>query len=124
MGSENSEVRSVDANPGSGSGPINITTAQLNAGTETAIDAVAWTLVGGYNAVQNPYSYVGFAPFSLPSCAAHRDDHRTHGFASVCTRGQRLEDLWDAIIGVRSRVKLGDGNWFMPYYDVAAGDSG
>ena len=133
MGSENSEVRSVDFNPGSGSAPINITTAQLNAGTETAIDAVAWTLVGGYNAVQNPTVTLDLiARFRYLNLEARTNVrltatmHGTHGFASVCTRGQRWsEDLWDAIIGARGRVKLGDGNWFMPYYiDVGAGDSG
>ena len=51
LGSESSDVRSVDFNPGPG--PINIATTQLNAGTRTALDAVVWSLVGGYNLVQD-----------------------------------------------------------------------
>jgi hypothetical protein len=34
------------------------------------------------------------------------------------------EDLWDAIVGVRGRAKLGDGNWFVPWYlDAGTGSS-
>ena len=133
MGSENSEVRSVDFNPGSGSAPINITTAQLNAGTETAIDAVAWTLVGGYNAVQNPAVTLDLiAGFRYLNVEAKTNVRLTAtvtgptGSQAFAREGsvERSEDIWDAIIGARGRVKLGDGNWFMPYYiDVGAGDS-
>lgn len=36
----------------------------------------------------------------------------------------RKEDLVDAIVGVRGRVRLGDGGWFVPYYlDAGAGSS-
>jgi len=33
------------------------------------------------------------------------------------------EELWDAIASVRGRVKLGSGNWFVPYYLDADGGS-
>ena len=33
-------------------------------------------------------------------------------------------DLWDAIIGVRGKVKLGEGSWFVPYHlDAGTGSS-
>ena len=34
------------------------------------------------------------------------------------------EDLLDVIVGIRGRLKLGDGSWFLPYYaDLGAGSS-
>ena len=34
------------------------------------------------------------------------------------------EDIWDGIIGVRGRVKLGSSNWSVPYYfDAGTGSS-
>ncbi len=34
------------------------------------------------------------------------------------------DELWDAIVGVRGRVKLGESDWFMPYYfDAGTGSS-
>ena len=133
LGSQNSEVRSVDFNPGSGSGPINITTAQLNAGTETEIDAVVWTLVGGYNAVQNPAVTLDLiGGFRYLNVEARTNVRLTAtvtgpmGSQAFAREGsvERSADIWDAIIGARGRVKLGDGNWFMPYHiDVGAGDS-
>ena len=132
LGSEGSEVRSVDFNPGSGSGPINMTAA-LNAGTETAIDAVVWTLVGGYNAVQNPAVTLdligGFRYLNLEARTNVRLTATVTGpmgSQAFAREGsvERKDDVWDAIIGARGRVRLGDGDWFMPYHiDVGAGDS-
>jgi len=131
MGSENSEVRSVDFNPASG--PVNIATAQLNAGTQTSLDAVVWTLVGGYNVVQDPavtldliagVRYAGIdtrTDWNLTAVVAGPVGAQT--FARTASV-ERSADLWDAIVGARGRVRLGDGNWFMPYHiDVGAGDS-
>ena len=34
------------------------------------------------------------------------------------------EELWDGIVGVRGRLRLGSSNFFVPYYvDVGAGSS-
>jgi hypothetical protein len=33
-------------------------------------------------------------------------------------------DLWDAIVGVRGKIRLGESKWFVPYYlDVGSGSS-
>src|SRR5262249_39063111 len=47
-------VKSVDFN--SGSGPINVTNASLNVGTDTTLRATVWTLVGGYSLIYEPRS--------------------------------------------------------------------
>ena len=52
FGTQESQVRSVDFNPGPG--PVNVTTSQLNSGTQSALDATVFTLAGGYNMVQDP----------------------------------------------------------------------
>ena len=52
FGKQDSQVRSVDFNPGPG--PMNVTTTQLNAGTQSALDATVFTLAGGYSLVQDP----------------------------------------------------------------------
>jgi hypothetical protein len=46
------------------------------------------------------------------------------GPASGLPRYTESGDIWGGIVGVKGRVKFGDGNWFVPYYfDVGAGDS-
>ena len=113
--------------------PSTLRRQQLNAGTETAIDAVVWTLVGGYNAVQNPAVTLdligGFRYLNLEARTNVRLTATVTGpmgSQAFAREGsvERKDDVWDAIIGARGRVRLGDGNWFMPYHiDVGAGDS-
>ncbi len=48
------------------------------------------------------------------------------GGQTFARTGQFKEDVevWNGVGGVRGRVNLGDGNWYIPYYaDVGAGDS-
>ena len=52
LSSDNSQVRSVDFNPGTG--PVNVSTSNLNAGTQSSLKGTVWTLFGGYAAVQDP----------------------------------------------------------------------
>ena len=52
FGKQDSQIRSVDFNPGPG--PVNVTTSQLNSGTQSALDATVFTLAGGYSLVQDP----------------------------------------------------------------------
>lgn len=131
LGSENSAVRSVDFNPGSG--PINIATSQLNVGTRSALDAVVWTLVGGYSVVQDPaftldliggFRYLGVkVRTDVRLSAAVTGPAGTQSFAREGSIEEEV-DIWDAIIGAKGRFKFGDGKWFVPYYiDLGAGDS-
>jgi hypothetical protein len=44
-------------------------------------------------------------------------------FAQSGSISQR-EDLWDLIVGLRGRARLGGGSWYLPYYlDVGGGSS-
>lgn len=131
LGSENSTVRSVDFNPGSG--PLNIATTQLNVGTQSSLDAVVWTLVGGYSIVQDPaFTLDLIGGFRYLTVKARTDVRLTAavtgpgGTQSFAREGGIEEevDIWDAIIGAKGRLRFGDGKWFVPYYiDIGAGDS-
>ena len=125
--SENSKVKSVDFG-----GSLVGTT--VNLGTKSSLSGGIWTLVGGYAAVQDPGATLdvigGFRYFGLKastnwslSAAITDPGGSGHVFAKSGSVSQS-DDLWDAIIGVRGRVKLGDSNWFMPYYaDIGTGSS-
>jgi hypothetical protein len=131
LSSDTSAVKSIDFNPGSG--PVNISNTALDAGTQTQVKGTVWTLVGGYAAVQDPRAILdvigGFRYFGLEATTNWQLSATVTGplGAQTFTRTgsvTKSEDLWDAIVGIRGRVKLGEGNWFMPYYlDAGAGDS-
>jgi len=131
LSSDSSKVKSVDFNPGSG--PVNVSNTALDAGTQTNLKGTVWTLVGGYAAVQDPRSTLdvigGFRYFDLKATTNWQLSATVTGPAGAQTFARtgnvtKSEELWDAIVGVKGRVKLGQGNWFMPYYfDAGAGDS-
>jgi hypothetical protein len=82
---------------------------------------LAWTVAGSYAAVETPRVDV----YTLAGLRHLRTDG---GFeaAQIGWPGSSYQrpDAWDAILGVRGRVKLGEGRWFAPYYlDVGAGQS-
>jgi hypothetical protein len=129
LSSSSSSVRSVDFNVGPG--PIDVTT--LNAGTQTEMESTIWTLAGGYNLVQGPKAsldLIGGARYL--KLKATTDWQLTAnvigpgGGGVLPASGSVTEsgDIWDGIVGVKGRFKLGDGNWFMPYYlDAGTGGS-
>ncbi|HEV3009932.1 MAG TPA: hypothetical protein VGX52_12930 [Burkholderiales bacterium] len=131
LSADSSTVRSIDFNPGSG--PVNVGTTALDTGSQTRLEGTVWTLVGGYAAVQNPRLSLdvigGFRYLGLETTTDWQLSAAVTGPAGAQTFTRtgsvtKSDDLWDAIVGVRGRVKLGEGNWFMPYYlDAGAGDS-
>ncbi|MCZ7565775.1 MAG: hypothetical protein M5U08_19935 [Burkholderiales bacterium] len=128
--SGDSAVRSIDFNPGTG--PINVATTQLNAGTQSKLKGVVWTLVGGYAAVQAPrasleaiggFRYVGIeATTDWQLTATVTDPGGTVTFARTGS-AKKSEDVWAAIVGAKGRVRLGDGHWFANYYVDLGGAS-
>ncbi len=131
LSSDSSAVKSIDFNPGSG--PINIANTALDAGTQTNLKGTVWTTVGGYAAVQDPRATLdvigGFRYFDLKATTDWQLSATVTGPGGAQTFARtgsvtKSGELWDAIVGVKGRVKLGDGNWFMPYYlDAGTGDS-
>ncbi len=131
MGSERSELRSVDFNPGSG--PINIATTQLNAGTRSSLDATVTTLVGGYNMINDATASLDLvAGFRYADVKVRTDWNLTadvtgpSGVQAFARSGgtERSTDLLDGIVGMRGRLKFADGKWFVPYHvDIGTGSS-
>jgi hypothetical protein len=131
LSSDSSTVQSIDFN--AGSGPVNIANTALDTGTQTNIKGTVWTLVGGYAAVQDPRATLdvigGFRYFDLKATTNWQLSATVSGPGGAQTFARtgsvtKSGELWDAIVGVRGRVMLGGGNWYVPYYlDAGAGSS-
>jgi hypothetical protein len=122
---EKSHVRSVDF----GDGEIPVGTS-VNVDTETSLKGLEWTLAGGYAMSGNPDATLdlvaGVRYLSLDTSAAWNLTGTIDGSGQSLAREGRVSnetDLWDGIVGVRGRVKLGE-RWSMPYHlDAGAGSS-
>jgi len=123
--SGDSQVTSVDFNPGPGR--INLSTSQLNTSTSTKLTGWLWTTVGGYAAIQEPRASLdvlgGFRYLGLKTSTDWQLSTTVTGTlgGNSVTFGregnvEKSEDLWAGIVGAKGRVKLGDGNWFVNYY--------
>ena len=131
FGSQNSTVRSVDFNPGPG--PVNVATSQLNAGTQSSLDATVFTLVGGYTMVNDAAATLDLiAGFRYIDVKVRTDYNLTAavtgpaGTATFARAGsiERSSDLFDGIVGARGRFRMGDSQWFVPFHvDIGAGSS-
>ena len=124
-------IKSIDFNPGSG--PVNLTNTSLNVNTDSKLTGRVWQLAGGYSAIYQPRHTMdiiaGVRYFDLTVStnwqlsAAVAGPAGAQNFAAAGGISQS-EELWDAIVGVRGHVKIGDGNWFVPYHlDAGAGSS-
>ena len=132
LSTDGSAVRAVEFNVGPG-GRIPVS-AGLNAGTETEIESTIWTLVGGYSLVQDPTwsldVYGGTRYLKLEGTVDWRLTGSVSGpggggatFPASGSATQKGE-IWDVIVGVKGRAKLGEGNWFVPFIlDAGTGDS-
>lgn len=130
-GSGGSRVEAVDI-AGVGRNPISST---VNRSGDTTLRTTLWTLAGGYTVAQGAWGHfdvlAGFRYLGVES----RTDYNI-AVTLVGPRGNagpsfggagRLsarDDIWNGIVGVRGRVNLGQGGFFVPYYvDLGAGDS-
>lgn len=131
FGSQNSQLRSVDFNPGTG--PINVATTQLNTGTKSSLDTTVFSLVGGYSIMHDAAATLDLiAGFRYIDIKVRTDWNLTAavtgpaGTQTFARTGsvERSTDLFDGIIGARGRFRLGDSQWFVPYHvDIGAGSS-
>jgi hypothetical protein len=105
----------------------------LNASTKSSFDGLQWMLAGGYSAMQTRrltldvlggVRYLGIrarSDWQLTATVTGPGGSQT--FPASGSVSERA-DLWDAIVGVRGRVRLGDAKWFVPYYlDLGTGSS-
>jgi hypothetical protein len=104
----------------------------LNTSTRSSLTGAAWTLGAGYAVVQEPKHTLdvlgGLRYFAIEASSDWQLSAAINGpggqvFAQSGSISQK-EELWDLIVGLRGRAKLGDGSWFLPYYlDAGAGSS-
>jgi hypothetical protein len=122
-----SHIKSVDF----GGSLVN---SSIDAGTQTSIKGTAVLLGGGYTVVQTTDAsmdvigglrYLGIDISTDWHLTTTITDPIGGGIFPITGTVSGRADLWDAIIGVRGRIKLGDtGKWSVPYYlDAGAGSS-
>jgi len=134
LSTDKSGVKSIDFNPGQR--PINIANTTANLGTDSTLKGTIFTLVGGYALLQEPHAtlyaigglrYVGIDASTNWNLSATVTGTGPLGNTVTFARSgsvNKSESVVDGIIGVRGRFKLGDGDWFVPYYlDVGTGQS-
>jgi len=99
-------------------------------GTQVKLSGVLWELAGGYTVARGGNSSLDvLAGFRHLGIEAKTDwqlsiTDNVSGGPSPVRRASARVDLWDAIIGIRGTVGLGDSRWAIPYYlDVGTGDS-
>lgn len=124
LGNQDTRVRGI-------TGPGGRELVDLGMETETGLNGTLWTLAGAYTAVQRPEGhldlFLGLRYMGLETdldWTFERDSDRPD-FDRLRT-GQSSKDWanWDAIIGVKGQIRLGDTAWFVPYYlDLGTGDS-
>jgi hypothetical protein len=130
LSSEKSRVKAVDFNLG---GPVNPTSSDLDAGTSSSLTTWVWTLAGSLGLVEGPtVTLEALGGFRYLTADA-TTDWRLTATVTGPNPGQvfqrtgsisQSEDVWDAIVGVRGRVRLGGGRWALPYYlDIGTGNS-
>jgi hypothetical protein len=96
----------------------------VNQDTRTALKGLVWELAASYTVARSPTATFevlgGFRYFSVETSVSGSLRDR-----SAISQAEPLQkdELWDAIVGIRGRAKLGGGNWFVPYYLDAGGGS-
>ena len=122
-----SNVKSIDV-----SGRLPVSSA-IDAGTDSSLEAAAWTLAGSYAALQADLGRLellgGLRYFGLEISTDWELTTTVDGpgGSQVFPRSgsvKKSEDLWDGIIGLRGRLNLGKSKFYIPYYiDVGMGSS-
>jgi len=105
----------------------------LNSSTSSSLKGFLWTLDGGYAFVETPrvtlQALGGVRYLTIRASSDWQLSATVSGpgagqvFPASGSISQRA-DLWDAIVGVRGQVRLGEGRWSLPYYlDAGTGSS-
>lgn len=131
LGKQDSSVKSVDFNPGSG--PVNVTTSQIGGSAESSFKGSIWSLVGGYAAINEPsvkldviagFRYMDLkvsSNWNLNATVTSPNGGQTFSRSGSASKSG---DNTNFIVGAKGQFKLGQSNWFIPYYaDVGGGSS-
>jgi len=123
LGKQNSTVRTIDF-----AGDHLPVEAQINSDTNTAFKALMWTVAGGYSVKPDVDLIAGVRYLGVDThvdwqlTRAVVSPHVNRSFPASGSSDKNV-DLFDGILGVRGRAKLGE-RWHLPYYaDVGLGSS-
>ena len=127
FGSEQSQVKGVNF-VSVGRDPVS---SSVDAGTNSDLEALVWTVAGSYSLLQKHPGALdlvgGVRYFGLDTSTDWNltttvtGPGGSHVFPRSGSISERL-DLWDGIVGLRGRIRLGESNWSVSYYgDIGAG---
>ena len=108
-------------------GPGGVVQVPINTNTQSSLKGLVWELAASYAVARSDTATLevlgGFRYLNLESTV----DWQLAGPLGLFPQSgssSQSEDLLDAIVGVRGKLKLGGSNWFVPYYlDAGAGSS-
>ena len=114
----------------SGPGGLVDIPAGAYAGVNLRLRGWAWGLAGTYALVEKPNYEMqllgGLRYLKIDTTADWNFTGNVGSLPQFAVSGASTvkSDVWDAVIGAKGVVKLGQGNWFVPYYvDVGTGQS-
>lgn len=114
-----------------GPGPVQ---TFLNADADSSLKTVIWSMVGGFSVVGGPAATVDLiAGFRYLWLEGSTDWNLVaavtgpNGNSIILPRSgsvSKSQSVTTGIVGAKGRVKLGESNWFVPFYvDVGGGNS-
>ncbi len=119
LGGQDAAVQSVTGPGGDVQIPIN------QSGSWSAV-ANVWTLAGGFSILHNPGGFLDlFAGMRLLNFSSSVGWSFSAPVGALSSSGSvsATDNIWDAIVGLKGQVRLGESNWFVPYYADIGGAS-
>ena len=119
MGGDPAVVQSV-------TGPGGIAQMPINTGGSWKVVANIWTLAGGYNVLHGPDGFLDlFGGMRLLNFSSTASWSFSAPIGSLGRSGSvsQTDNIWDVIVGLKGQLRLGESQWFMPYYADIGGAS-
>jgi hypothetical protein len=108
-------------------GPGGIVEVPADVNSESGLKSTVWELAGSYAISQSDTTpFDVFGGFRYVGVEGSVDWQLAGPIGLFPDSGSfsQDKDLWDAIVGVRGKVRFGGGDWFVPYYlDAGTGSS-
>jgi len=119
LGGHDSAVQSV-------TGPGGNVEVPFNENGSWSVVANVWTLAGGYSVLHKPEGFLdlfgGVRLLNLSSSVGWNFSGPVGSLAKTGSISQ-TNNVWDAIVGLKGQVRLGESSWFVPYYADIGGAS-
>ena len=119
FGGDDAAVRSV-------TGPAGDVNVPINEGGSWTVVSNVWTVAGGYAVLHKPEGFLDvFGGVRLLNFSSSVSWNFSAPIGSLSRSGSvsQTNNTWDAIVGVKGQVRLGESKWFMPYYADIGGAS-